>query len=622
MKAFNLLSFALTLTCCLSAISPVLGQPRTASDARRASDEEVLTRSVADQLSKLSQGKSLDASVQRNLITALKAYPEHALRPYWVYALAQSKTPASQVFQSVSPRDGLRAHFFWWRAMAQPASACAADFARYSRTLKSLPSGIPMPLIPDSQDLQKKLPCLEKLSEAERLPIVKVVQKHRYFWLLPRLLKDVKSPEALFMQGENRLLRRKYPQAAQSFVAVLKHPQASSDLKKRAAIQAGVSEQRRRRTKQANTWFQWISASDRTYYPEVLWHQKQWQTLIQNYPEHPRAPEAMAERLDNAVKAQRFREVESLALRLVRYAPQHKSAHQARYWLARSLQKRGQSEAARSWYQKQSRQALNNYYTQMSLCRLNNENCYALSHPRNRQSLTRKTPQLPFLKREPLIQKLIAQRQTQVLQIISPFVAIDDAERDLLTAYAYRYNGHYFRSIRTIWKQQTRNAEVLRLMYPLHYDALQKENAKRYNIPQALIAGITWQESMYKSDIRSPSGARGLMQLMPRTARYISKRAGLPGLSISQLNDPKINIRLGSYYLQQQVKPTGGNIAYIAASYNGGPNAVKKWRRQFGNIDTDVFIERIPYVETRRYAKQVTMHTRIYNAMYGVMYRN
>lgn len=608
------MKYSLTAAC----LCFLLSTSAAAAPARNArlDDALVVTQKVEQQLKKKPV---LSQSYARLMLKALRSEPQHPLRAYWVYALAHSGTPAAQVRSTLAPRDPLHAHFYWWRAMRQNTShpagqkACARDFGAYAQVFQTLPSTTPLPRIPDSRDLQAKAPCLDLLSGPQGETVARVVEDHDYFWLLPRLLKKATTPEGLFLQGENRLVLRQYAQAAQSFVQVLQHPKASGDLKKRAAIQAGVAELSRKRTQQAHTWWRWISSQDNIFYPEVLWHQGKGDTLIQRYPEHPRVPDILAQRLDRAVIAQDSQRIQQWSQPLITRFPRHEASHQARYWLARTLQKQGQETEAMALYRTQSQQASNNYYTQLSHCRLRGEDCFRMVNT----PLTAQAPDFAFLRQQPLLKTMLAQKNNTILEVVAPFTAFKPQDRLLLTAYAYRHNGHYFRSIRSIWREQTRDKNVLRLMYPLHYDTLQKENARRYQLPQALIAGITWQESMYKADIRSVSGARGLMQLMPRTATYIAPKAGLAGLSLSQLDQPRINIRLGSYYLREQANRTGGNIMKMAASYNGGPNAVARWEKAFGSIDDDVFVERIPYAETRRYAKQVTMHTRVYSQIYG-----
>ncbi|PKL75287.1 MAG: hypothetical protein CVV27_16165, partial [Candidatus Melainabacteria bacterium HGW-Melainabacteria-1] len=421
---------------------------------------------------------------------------------------------------------------------------------------------------------------------------------------------------------------RQYKLALASFESLLKQRSADGQLKKQAVIQAGLAERRLRNPKGAEARWRTISSSDATFYPEVLWQraqmayggnspvtgQKLLLELTQRFPSHARVPEALEMMLRSAVESQSAAAIQPLARQIVADWPSHESAHTARYWLARTLEKAGKRSEAQSLYRLQTESGpLNNYYTQLALCRLQGVDCFA---PRS-TALRVREPQLDFLGQIPLLQELAQDRQSRILEVVAPFVSLTAHERDLLKSWALRYNGHYFRSIRTIWTHPSRDPEILRLMYPLHYDALQKENAKRFNLPQSLIAGLTWQESMYKADIKSPAGATGLMQLMPATAKGIAAKAGVTGYHVNQLTDPKVNIRLGSYYLRAQLNTWQGNLMPVIAAYNAGPGAASRWLKSFGHLDKDAFVEKIPYDETRRYVKHVLTHMRVYETVYG-----
>lgn len=555
----------------------------------------------------------------------LREHGNHVLKPYWVYQLAQVDAQSDRLDNYLRRDDALWPHYYWWKAMKRPPGSCGDEFAQYARLAHQ--SSV-MPVIPESTEIQKRLNCAEKLPEAQRLVLAEILDQHRYFWLIPRLVKKVSSPRGLMLQGESRLLLRQYAAASSSFATLTKQKASTTAQKKEALIQAGVAERKRRRYAQAHRWWSNISAQDRQYYPEVLWHKAMLAydgnqsgqgenlltQLIQKFPQHERVPEALEHLLRRAQSRRDFKAMMRLGAQLVKDWPEHTESNAARYWLGRSLEQQGYGQDARDWYRKQSQVGpLNNYYTQLSACRLKGVDCF---QPRY-IPLQAQPPRLEFLDPLPELKTLAEQNRTDVLQIVAPFAPIKESQRKHLMSYALRYNGNYFRSIRLIWQEESRDPDVLRLMYPLHYDALQKENAKRYNLPQSLIAGLTWQESMYKADIRSPSGAIGLMQLMPSTAKGISRSAGLPGLSISQLTQPKINIRLGSYYLNEQLRRWNGNLLPMIASYNAGPGAVGRWVRSFGHVNKDEFVEKIPYDETRRYVKMVLTHSRVYEAVYG-----
>ncbi|MGV3524847.1 MAG: transglycosylase SLT domain-containing protein [Candidatus Sericytochromatia bacterium] len=599
---------ALLLSFCLLNVAglPARAQTQHPLTLTREADRAVAQKQAALAVSRFQQ--------------ALTRYTHHPLRPYWVYRLAQLQAPSG-----LPAGDPLLPHYHWWRAMAQPTTVCSDGFSQYAR-LHNLSDIVPS--VPESTAIQARLGCVEKRPEQERLAVARVLEQHRYFWLLPRLLKTVTTPEGLWLQGQSRMLARDYRAALASFQTLLKQQGASGDLKKQAIIEAGLAERRLGNAAGAEKWWKNISAQDGRYYPEVLWQRASLaygsnqnaqgtqllQELVRRFPAHGRSPDALEAMLRTAVETQSWALLESLGQQIVTAWPEHAIAATARYWLGRSLERRGQTEMGRRWLREQAETgALNNYYTHLARCRLEGRDCFAM----RRVPLKAQEPRLAFLQQIPILEELAASRDSRILEVVAPFAGLSSLERELLKSWSLRYNGHYFRSIRTIWQQPSRDPEVLRLMYPLHYDALQKENAARFGLPQALIAGLTWQESMYMADIKSPAGATGLMQLMPATAREIAPKAGLPGLNLNQLTDPKVNIRLGSYYLHEQLQRWNGNLMPTIAAYNAGPGAASRWLASFGQLDKDMFVERIPYDETRRYVKQVLTHLSVYELMYG-----
>lgn len=131
---------------------------------------------------------------------------------------------------------------------------------------------------------------------------------------------------------------------------------------------------------------------------------------------------------------------------------------------------------------------------------------------------------------------------------------------------------------------------------------------KRQTPPAAadpyLVAALIREESAFDSKAISTVGALGLMQLMPYTAEWVAKRAGLNPFSPDLLLDEATNVRLGAWYLQHLVEQFDGNIVLAVASYNAGPDAVGRWAKK-GVGDLDEFIESIPYNETRNFTKRV-----------------
>jgi soluble lytic murein transglycosylase len=120
------------------------------------------------------------------------------------------------------------------------------------------------------------------------------------------------------------------------------------------------------------------------------------------------------------------------------------------------------------------------------------------------------------------------------------------------------------------------------------------------------------RESAFDSQISSSANARGLMQILPRTAKEVARKLGIKGHKTSDLLIPEKNARLGSAYLSQMLKKFNGNFAKATASYNAGPHRIPKWTPEFP-IVAPRWIESIPFDETRNYVRAVMSYTTIYD---------
>ena len=145
---------------------------------------------------------------------------------------------------------------------------------------------------------------------------------------------------------------------------------------------------------------------------------------------------------------------------------------------------------------------------------------------------------------------------------------------------------------------------ALKVRYPLPYrDAIVRE-AELNGISGELVAAVVWTESKFDSDAVSGKGARGLMQLMPRTAEWCAELKGVE-YSDDMLFDPEYNIALGAFYLKYLIDKFGDETAAVAA-YNAGEGNVSKW----GEISP----ENIPFPETAEYVKRVARARNVYKA--------
>lgn len=145
----------------------------------------------------------------------------------------------------------------------------------------------------------------------------------------------------------------------------------------------------------------------------------------------------------------------------------------------------------------------------------------------------------------------------------------------------------------------------LSLRYPLPWSDTFLEHASSASISPAWAYGVARSESLFMRDVRSSAGAVGLMQLMPATGKMVAREIRLPYSGVTTLTDPDKNIRLGTTYLGQMSERYGGNRILATAAYNAGPHRVDNWLPQAGRVDPRIWIENIPFNETRGYVKRV-----------------
>jgi len=146
-------------------------------------------------------------------------------------------------------------------------------------------------------------------------------------------------------------------------------------------------------------------------------------------------------------------------------------------------------------------------------------------------------------------------------------------------------------------------------LFPTPHRALANTLATDHQVPLALIYGIMKQESGFIPDIKSSAGAIGLMQLMPATAAEVASKIGVSAPTW-RLTDGALNVRLGTRYLSNMLTRFDQNTALAAAAYNAGPHRVTRWLAK-GAMPTDVWVETIPFDETRRYVKAVLFNTAV-----------
>jgi len=201
-----------------------------------------------------------------------------------------------------------------------------------------------------------------------------------------------------------------------------------------------------------------------------------------------------------------------------------------------------------------------------------------------------------------------------------------DANVALRQARLATDQGNHLAAVRAVsrayWACLTRGSrqdlQPLRdIVYPNRFEELVTRNLVGTDVDPNIIRGLIRQESFFEPDAVSGAGAVGLMQVMPATARTLLEKLGEKGFRPESLKDPAVNVRIGVRFFLERYEEYGGNLALTLASYNAGRVKVGVWKEFLGGIDPELFVEFIPYTETRDYVKRILGNQAMYAMLYG-----
>ena len=184
-----------------------------------------------------------------------------------------------------------------------------------------------------------------------------------------------------------------------------------------------------------------------------------------------------------------------------------------------------------------------------------------------------------------------------------------------------RYTGFTsLRSLPSSWQDmmqaQALNGEEWRAYYPLAFERLVLPFSAGLRLSPFLALSIMRTESFYNKEARSGVGAQGLMQLMPYTAMKIATLLHDESFDVREVGNPAVNIGYGIYYIDRLLRLYSDNPVLAAAAYNGGPVVVNQWLGTCGGCEADEFVDSIPYLETRKYVREVLRSMDLYSRIY------
>ncbi len=289
---------------------------------------------------------------------------------------------------------------------------------------------------------------------------------------------------------------------------------------------------------------------------------------------------------------------------------QAQSSARWRYWSARAEQALGQPQQARQIYE--SLLPDDDYYSALAAARLDRP---VVPHP---QDLPVEPAVLAALESEPALVRarelfLCGMQREAAAEWRFGYTSLTTDQRAQAIHLAAEW-GWYDQAVETATSQQVFNDYTL--LYPRPFDAQVEAAARLAQLPPELVYGIIRQESLYRIDAVSPVGALGLMQLMPETARRTARYWKLSRPTPADLLEPSTNISLGTARLRMLLDQFDQQIPVALASYNAGTRAVAHWLPS-QPVDTDIWIENIPYNETREYVERILWHSLLFTWLHG-----
>jgi len=274
------------------------------------------------------------------------------------------------------------------------------------------------------------------------------------------------------------------------------------------------------------------------------------------------------------------------------------------YWAARSAQAVGEPEAARFLFAKLADER--GYYSFLSAERLGQPFRF------NASELTASEAAIAEVEQKPAVR-----RAYEWLQVGKRSKAAREWQHGLAGASPEQWQAAAVLASRWQWHDQVIRAafkanklDAISDRFPIAFGKTVMKASRQTGLKPSSIWSIIRQESAFNQHAVSYVGAKGLMQLMPKTARNIARKLGM-GKGTPRLFSPAINIRLGSTYLAAQ-KTRFGNLALASAAYNAGPHRVSRWLKRTPFDAPEAWVEAIPFSETRRYVQQVMAFVTVY----------
>jgi soluble lytic murein transglycosylase len=303
--------------------------------------------------------------------------------------------------------------------------------------------------------------------------------------------------------------------------------------------------------------------------------------------------------------------------------PEDSSGRRGRYWTARAFETLGETERAQQIYREVASADTTDFYRKNALARLRGE---APAEPAETTGRgTEPWPDDPVLQRARLLTDL-GLEGLALTEIDALGGQADGRAARALQALIETRQGDRRKSVLTIRKafpalgtpyQANLPVEALRLYYPLEFQETIRTWAAHNRLPSHLVLGMIRQESAFDTRAQSWAGARGLMQIMPATARELARKYGME-YTHEKMSDPAFNVQLGTTYFSQVLDMFDHNVELALAGYNGGPYRIKRLWKESKGRELDRFLEGLGIEESKTYVKRILLLSDSYRQLYPI----
>jgi soluble lytic murein transglycosylase len=294
------------------------------------------------------------------------------------------------------------------------------------------------------------------------------------------------------------------------------------------------------------------------------------------------------------------------------------SQSRAEYWLGRSAEQTGNQADAIAQYRRAAAYPTT-FYGQLAIRRLNGDRLAITVPPTPDSAVKERFAQHEFIQAIVRLEKLGRTSNAEILYRHLADTLATPTELAMLAAMAEERGNHQL-ALQIGKTAQVRGLEAESLAFPTA--AITPAMAKAYKIELPVVYAVARQESAFNAGAVSSAGARGLLQLMPATAKRTAKSIGMTYSKTRLTSDPEYNAAIGAAHLAELISTFNGSYVMTFAAYNAGPGRVQQWVAAYGDprdpkVDVIDWIERIPFSETRNYVQRTIENLQVYRARLG-----